>query len=343
MKCDLRYKKTPLCYTCCSPQTQGKAQRCKNIIPQKKHLTIDNRRLIERWKNENKSNREIAGLLGKAPQTIHNEVKRGTTLQQVRKGLYKKVYSADYAQTVYQFNRKRSVKKLILTKEIREKILHYHKQKFSPEMMVNKKQVKVGISTIYYWFHNGHLGLTKADMLYPRKRKGVKKQASPNFKPAGKSIEERPDVINLRLENGHYEIDTVLLTKIKNYCLLVLTDRRSRHQIIRLIPNKTAESVNQALTLLLGEHRILSITADNGSEFKRLSEVFPEEHIYYAHAYSSWERGSNENHNRLIRRWLPKGTKKTTPKEVAFIENWINNYPKKCLDYKSPSEFLLGG
>ncbi|SNP20991.1 transposase-like protein, IS1239 [Streptococcus pneumoniae] len=158
-------------------------------------------------------------MLGKAPQTIHNEVKRGTTLQQVRKGLYKKVYSADYAQTVYQFNRKRSVKKLILTKE----------------------------------------------------------------------------------------------------------------------------SVNQALTLLLGEHRILSITADNGSEFKRLSEVFPEEHIYYAHAYSSWERGSNENHNRLIRRWLPKGTKKTTPKEVAFIENWINNYPKKCLDYKSPSEFLLGG
>ncbi|VOW08778.1 transposase-like protein, IS1239 [Streptococcus pneumoniae] len=180
-------------------------------------------------------------------------------------------------------------------------------------------------------------------MLYPRKRKGVKKQASPNFKPASKSIEERPDVINLRLENGHYEIDTVLLTKIKNYCLLVLTDRRSRHQIIRLIPNKTAESVNQALTLLLGEHHILSITADNGSEFKRLSEVFPEEHIYYAHAYSSWERGSNENHNRLIRRWLPKGTKKTTPKEVAFIENWINNYPKKCLDYKSPSEFLLGG
>ncbi|HFI0507906.1 TPA: IS30 family transposase, partial [Streptococcus suis] len=284
-----------------------------HYTPKGKHLTIDNRRLIERWKLENKSNREIAGLLGKAPQTIHNEIKRGTTLQQVRKGVYKKVYSADYAQTVYHSNRKRSVKKIILTKEMKEKILHYHKQKFSPEMMVKKKQVKVGISTIYYWFHNGHLGLTKADMLYPRKWKGVKKQASPNFKPAGKSIEERPEVINLRLENGHYEIDTVLLTKVKNYCLLVLTDRRSRHQIIRLIPNKTAESVNQALTLLLGEHRILSITADNGSEFCRLAEAFPEEHIYYAH------------------------------EEVAFIENWINNYPKKCLDYKSPSEFLLGG
>ncbi|HFI0507583.1 TPA: helix-turn-helix domain-containing protein, partial [Streptococcus suis] len=74
----------------------------KYYTPKGKHLTIDNRRLIERWKLENKSNREIAGLLGKAPQTIHNEIKHGTTLQQVRKGVYKKVYSADYAQTVYQ-------------------------------------------------------------------------------------------------------------------------------------------------------------------------------------------------------------------------------------------------
>lgn len=256
-------------YLLFTTNTRKGTEMQEHYTPKGKHLTIDNRRLIERWKNENKSNREIAGLLGKAPQTIHNEVKRGTTLQQVRKGLYKKVYSADYAQTVYQFNRKRSVKKLILTKEIREKILHYHKQKFSPEMMVNKKQVKVGISTIYYWFHNGHLGLTKADMLYPRKRKGVKKQASPNFKPAGKSIEERPDVINLRLENGHYEIDTVLLTKIKNYCLLVLTDRRSRHQIIRLIPNKTAESVNQALTLLLGVCPLLQIMVRSSNDCLR--------------------------------------------------------------------------
>lgn len=344
MKCYLRYKKTPLCYTCSSPQTQEKdTEMQEHYTPKGKHLTIGERRLIERWKCENKSNRQIATLLGKAPQTIHNEIKRGITLQQVRKGRYKKVYSADYAQTVYQTNRKKSVKKLILTEEIKQKILHYHKQKFSPEMMVKTKQLPVGISTIYYWIHQGYLGLTKADMLYPRKAKTVKKKASPNFKPAGKSIEERPEVINLRLENGHYEIDTVLLTKVKNHCLLVLTDRRSRHQIIRLIPNKTAEAVNQALKSILKEYHILSITADNGTEFNRLADVFSEEEIYYAHPYASWERGTNENHNRLIRRWLPKGTKKTTPKEVAFIENWINNYPKKCLNYKSPKEFLMAG
>ncbi|MDS4704491.1 IS30 family transposase [Streptococcus pneumoniae] len=276
-----------------------------NYTTKAKHLTIDSRRLIERWKKEGKSNREIASLLGKAPQTIHTEIKRGTVRQCLGKGRFKEVYSADYAQQSYENNRKRSVKKSSLTKELKEKILHYHNQKFSLD----------------------------------------KKQASTNFKPAGQSIEQRPEAINLRLENGHYEIDTVLLTRAKNYCLLVLTDRllvltnrKSRHQIIRLIPNKSAEVVNQALKLILKQHKILSITADNGSEFNRLSNVFSEEHIYYAHSYASWERGTNENHNRLIRRWLPKGTKKMTPKEVAFIEKWINNYPKKCLNYKSPRE-----
>ncbi|VJN14769.1 IS1239 transposase [Streptococcus pneumoniae] len=269
-----------------------------NYTTKAKHLTIDSRRLIERWKKEGKSNREIASLLGKAPQTIHTEIKRGTVRQCLGKGRFKEVYSADYAQQSYENNRKRSVKKSSLTKELKEKILHYHNQKFSPD----------------------------------------KKQASTNFKPAGQSIEQRSEAINLRLENGHYEIDTVLLTRAKNYCLLVLTDRKSRHQIIRLIPNKSAEVVNQALKLILKQHKILSITADNGTEFNRLFDVFSEEHIYYAHPYASWERGTNENHNKLIRRWLPKGTKKMTPKEVVFIEKWINNYPKKCLDYKSPRE-----
>ncbi|SNN83823.1 IS30 family transposase [Streptococcus pneumoniae] len=269
-----------------------------NYTTKAKHLTIDSRRLIERWKKEGKSNREIASLLGKAPQTIHTKIKRRTVRKCLGKGRFKEVYSADYAQQSYENNRKHSVKKSSLTKELKEKILHYHNQKFSPD----------------------------------------KKQASTNFKPAGQSIEQRSEAINLRLENGYYEIDTVLLTRAKNYCLLVLTDRKSRHQIIRLIPNKSAEVVNQALKLILKQHKILSITADNGTEFNRLFDVFSEEHIYYAHPYASWERGTNENHNRLIRRWLPKGTKKMTPKEVAFIEKWINNYPKKCLDYKSPRE-----
>ena len=314
-----------------------------HYTPKGKRLTIAERRFIEKWKDEGKSNRQIALLLGKAPQTIHNDIKRELVRQQVRKGRFELLYSTDAAQSRYESARKKSVRKGRLDKAIKEKILHYIKQKYFPEMMVNAKKVNVPISTIYYWIHHGQLELTYKDLIYPRKPKAEKKRASPRFKPAGKSIEERPEFINQRLENGHYEMDTVILTKQKNQCLLTLTDRRSRHQIIRLIPDKTAQSVNQAVTALMETDTIKSITADNGTEFNRLAEVFPQDNIYYAHPYSSWERETNENHNRLIRRWLPKGTKKTTHKLVAFIENWINNYPKKVLNYKSPQIFLMTG
>ncbi|VEE25723.1 transposase IS1239 [Streptococcus canis] len=144
--------------------------------------------------------------------------------------------------------------------------------------------------------------MTKADRLYPRKNVASKKHASPNFKPAAKSIEERPESINNREHSGDFEIDTVIQTRAKNECLLTLTDRKSRYQIIRLIPDKSASSVNQALKSILKVYQINSITANNGTEFSCLAEGFDSEYIYYAHPYSSWERGTNENHNRLIRR-----------------------------------------
>ncbi|EID71482.1 DNA-binding helix-turn-helix protein [Streptococcus pseudopneumoniae SK674] len=148
-----------------------------------KHLIIDSRRLIERWKKEGKSNREIASLLGKAPQTIHNEIKRGTVRQCLGKGRFKEVYSADYAQQAYENNRKRSVKKSRLTKELKEKILHYHNQKFSPEMMVKAKGVNVGISTIYYWIHHGKLGCQNRICSILEKEKRLRNKLAPILTP----------------------------------------------------------------------------------------------------------------------------------------------------------------
>ena len=191
-----------------------------NDTTKAKQLTIDSRRLIEGWKKEGKSNREMAALLGKAPQTIHTEIKRGTVRQCLGKGRFKEIYSADYAQQSYENNRKHSVKRSSLTKELKEKILHYHNQKFSPEMMVMAKGVNVGISTIYYWIHHGKLGLSKQDLLYPRKGKTVKKQVSPNCKPTGQSIEQRPEAINLRLEKGHDEMIRFYLQEPKTTAYL---------------------------------------------------------------------------------------------------------------------------
>ncbi|VDC43318.1 hypothetical protein FMV2238Y02_18160 [Streptococcus canis] len=104
--------------------------------------------MIECWLKEGQSNREIARRLAKAPQTIHNDVKRGQVRQQVRQGKYEQVYSADFAQKAYQNNRKRTVKQVSLTKELKEKMTHYIKQKYSPEMMVKAKDVNVPISTM---------------------------------------------------------------------------------------------------------------------------------------------------------------------------------------------------
>lgn len=310
-----------------------------------RHLTFDDRRNIQRWHREGKSNREIARLLGKSPQTINNEINRGKVRQQVRKGKFERIYSYEYAHGQYCNNRKHSVKLIKLTSEMKEVLVYYLKQmKYSPEMISKRNIVNVPISTIYYWIHHGHLGLSSEDLLYPRKKKAKRKEASPAFRPKGKSIEERPEAINQRKEAGHFEIDTVILKRKKGPCLLVLTDRRTRIQMIRLIPDKTATSVNIALQKILKSHEIKSITADNGSEFFRLFDVFPYEDIYFAHPYSSHERGTNENHNRLIRRFFPKGTSEVTELDVKKVENWINHYPKKIFNYKTPFEMSkMGG
>ena len=308
----------------------------EHYTPNNKYLTLKERQLIELWTSEGKSNRYIAKLLGKSHQTINNEIKRGMVLQQLRSGLYKRVYRAEYAQRKYIQNRKKSVRHIRLDKETYKRIKYYLKRHYSPEMIVNKGYVDIPVSTIYYWTHQGYLGSQRDCLIYPQKTKRKRPVRSEKFKSFGRSIDERPDYINERSEIGHFEIDTVILTREKNQCLLTMTDRKSRYEIIRLIKDKTSKSVNEALSSLIKEYEIKSITADNGTEFARLSDVISKDNIYYAHPYCSQERGSNENHNRLIRRHLPKGCKNTTSAEVARIQLWINKYPKRMFNYLTP-------
>ncbi len=138
--------------------------------PKGKQLTLADRRMIERWLREGLSHREVARRLAKAPQTINNEVKRGQVRQQVRKGKFEGGYSADFAQKVYENNRKHSVKEYSLTKELKEKIVHYIKQKYPPEMDVKAKGIHVPISTICYWIHHGHLGYPREAKMRPHKK-----------------------------------------------------------------------------------------------------------------------------------------------------------------------------
>jgi IS30 family transposase len=173
----------------------------------------------------------------------------------------------------------------------------------------------------------------------------------------GSSIDERPKEIENREEYGHWEMDTVVGKKARSSVLLVLSERKRREEIIIKIADRTQESVIKAIDGLELKYKekfkekFKSITVDNGSEFLNFigmekSIIDPNASrtkVYYAHPYSSWERGTNENINRLIRRFLPKGTdiNKVSKAKIKSIEKWINNYPRRMFGYKSANEISV--
>ena len=246
------------------------------------------------------------------------------------------------AQENYEGLRAHSVRPSKLTTEIDCYVSTRLKEDKDSLEVIHQALKGVSLSSLYNWVNWGWLEAKRHHLFYPQYKAAKKIKPRAPKHPFGKSIEERPEFINNRLEVGHYEIDTVILTRAKNKVLLMLTERKYRTEIIRLIDGKTAQAVNDELVELQKSYDFKSITPDNGHEFARLSEVVSCP-VYYAHAYASFERGTNENHNRMIRRHLPKGTTKTTPEEVAAIEYWMNHYPRKMFNYKSSYEMSLAG
>ena len=214
----------------------------------------------------------------------------------------------------------------------------------------------ISVPTIYSYIKKGvFLNLTQKALPRHGVHKGDYKKVKtkgPTRAPAGESIEKRPEEVKTREEFGHWEMDTVYSGKRKStVALLVLTERKTRNENIILVPNRRAETTVQAINALekkLGAERFRaiykSITVDNGTEFALADQLErscitggKRTKVYYCHPYSSWERGSNENVNGMIRRRHPKGTdfSKVTPEEIAATESWINSYPRKILGYKS--------
>ena len=165
----------------------------------------------------------------------------------------------------------------------------------------------------------------------------------------GKSITERPKGADDRTEQGHWEIGLVVGRQGTKPAILTLVERKTRKSLYLLVKNKTQKEVLAALRRIKrrvkGDFSAVfkSITADNGSEFldsDGMKKALKCGDVYYAHPYSSWERGSNENGNRILRRFIPKGADigKITAIELQQIEDWVNNYPRKILGYKSANQ-----
>ena len=312
-----------------------------------KHLKERERYKIEILLKEKLKPYEIAQRMGKGIRTIEREKANGTVRLQNSDLTYREEYCADAGQRIYEENARNKGPGLKigkdhkLVKHIENKIIKY---KFSPDAVIGEIEekglefeTKICTKTLYNYIDRGDVFLNLTNKDLPVKKEGKKREykkvkiSHKNLK--GTSIEERPQEVDNREEYGHWEMDCVVGKREgSGSVLLVLSERRRREEIIIKMPGKTQESVISSLNRLERKYgkefkeKFKTITVDNGSEFldyKGIEMSIKNKDkkrvdLYYAHPYSSWERGTNENINKLIRRFIPKGTDigKISPKRI---------------------------
>lgn len=209
------------------------------------------------------------------------------------------------------------------------------------------------VATLYrYIDRHVFFNLTNRNLWVKSRRKKRDRQAENRIPhPNLPRITERPQSVNERREYGHWEMDLVVGKAGSRPVLLTLTERMTRQELIFKLPDRKAATVCSVFDDLERntpdfQEKFRSITTDNGPEFLVLRNLQKSIHggkrfdVWYCHSYAAWEKGTNENHNRMIRRWFPKGTDftKVTKKRVAEIQDWMNNYPRKILGWNTPNE-----
>lgn len=334
-----------------------------------RYITEAERYQIEILLQQNYSIRQIADCLGYKYQTIWYEVKKGTVKQLDTHLVEHYVYKADYSQMVSvrnMSNRGRNLKigcDYELVAYIEDMVKN---KKYSPAALLVHAEneglhfaTSICEKTIYNYFDMGlFLNVSYEDLPYKkqkRKKKETESRVSLNNR-SGRSIEKRDIEIRERKTYGHWEMDTVVGGQGKGKsCLLVLSERMTREEIIMKMKNKKAASVVHALNMLekrFGsrkfKEKFKTITCDNGVEFLNGEGIEKSRYskgnrttLFYCHPYSSWERGTNENINRMIRRFFPKGIDFdiVTKRQVQLVEDWINDYPRKILGGLSSNQY----
>lgn len=334
-----------------------------------KHLSQNDRIKMETMLNSGHKVVEVAEYLHVHRSTIYREIKRGEYTHRNSDYTEETKYSSDLGQKNHDWNAQgkgRNIKignDRPLAEYIEGKIIE---DKYSPEAALAAAAesgieftTSISVRTLYRYIDKGiFLKLTNKDLPVKGKRKKhnkrvrVQKRAS-----AGESIENRPDEVKDREIFGHWEMDTVKGKQgVTKSCMLVLTERKTRDEIIVKLPDQKAASVVEAIDRLerkwgdMFTKVFRSITVDNGVEFSDyeglersvLHEGEKRTFAFYCHPYSSWERGSNENNNRLIRRHIPKGEDfdEKQDRDIEYIENWINNYPRGIFGFKTSAQLF---
>lgn len=332
-----------------------------------KYYTLNERIKIETLLDNKFTPKEIADQLGRHYTSVYREIKRGTvTLIDTHLKPYQK-YCADVGQQKMEdasHNKGVDLKikndyKTLKTVENYIKVEKYSPYVISLELSVSDGYTPLSESTIYNYIHNGILlNVNESDMIYKSHKKKQETEKRVKYNKTGmKSIEDRPKEISNRNTFGHWEMDTVYSGKDKSKnALLVLSERMTRQELIYKIKDRTAQSVLDTINDI--EKRIglkkfrnifKTITCDNGVEFSKHKEIELSRNktvirtqLYFCHPYNSCERGTNENINKMIRKYIKKGEDiaNYSDEQIKEIQDKINNYPRKLFGGLSSNEYV---
>ncbi len=309
------------------------------------HLTLDERYQIYAYKKMGKSNIEIAAELSRDKSTISREVNRNTG---------GRGYRPNQANKMANERSKTAMKACRKTPYVIDKIEEKIRLDWSPEQISGRLPKECGIyishETIYQHVLNDK---KKGGNLYKhlrcqkkrRKRYGTKSHDRRGQIKNKVSIEKRPQIVEEKSRKGDWEGDLIIGKNHKG-ALVTLADRKTKKVKIAKVESKGAEEVAEAISMLLKSEVAHTITFDNGKEFSFHEKIAKEigAKIYFAHPYSSWERGLNENTNGLIRQYFTKGSsfENITNSEVNIVEDILNNRPRKSLCFNTPNEICSG-
>lgn len=332
-----------------------------------KRMTYTDRLKIEALFNAKVPVKIIVQQLHFHISAIYREIKHGLYKHLNTDYTYSVKYSAYKAQQYTDFNRTGKGAQLKVGNDhkfirfVENMILN---KKYSPDAVLgyireNKIQFNTNICrvTLYNYIDKGLFPhLTNKNLLMKGKRRKKHKIRPLKQASYGTSIEKRPSEILKRNSFGHWEMDSVIGKRKKGNTLLVFTERFTRYEIILKSKDKTALSTVKAINNLektFGKNTFRkifrTITCDNGTEFSQfyhmqLSPIDGKQRtsIYYCHPYCSSERGSNENQNRFIRRFIPKSSdiENYTTADICKVQDYINSYPRRIFDYKNSQQLF---
>lgn len=308
-------------------------------------LSYEERCTIAALFKSGKSLRYIADFLGRSPSTISRERKRNIC---VWDGGYRSSHAEMYAKG----RRKRAHYLYHFHQEHWNRVIELLEKKWSPEQISAylklRGEFEISHETIYKHIRKDRKdggGLYKHLRIMPKvRRKRYNSRDSRGILRGKKHISERPEEVDLRRSVGHWEGDTVVGPPGTRHCIVTLVERKSGYVIIKKSKSRTAKNVTAACIRAIQDHRdkVESITFDNGTEFhsyKKLESRFSLA-CYFATPYHSWERGSNENTNGLIRQYIPKKKKfeEVSPQFCHWIADQLNERPRRRLGFRSPKE-----